>query len=180
MPLPALSDDNTRRIKLTYQGNSGEHTLQLRPAPSLTVGGCLALAQDVVAVLRTLQWSSASWSIVELAAAGSDVFDPIGVLNVTGAQGGEPQANQRAAFLTFGGRAPGGRRWSIKLFETYLTPPSNFRYEASENAGVDAVLTELQALAGAYTTIGGTTPLLYTYVNAAHHAYWQQEYRSGA
>lgn len=119
--------------------------------------------------------------------AGSDFSTPLGLTPGLAAFVGTSAvsfpANREAEEWTWQGRSPGtGRRVDFSLYGITTNPPANFRYPAGAGspAWVGATVTALNnsSALGRPTTIDGSFPIWYQYVNFNANSYWERRLRT--
>jgi hypothetical protein len=114
---------------------------------------------------------------VEWAASGSNVFNPV----VTGAEGhgygtGAGTVTEIPEYIDFVGRTPGGKRVRAAFFGLGISAV-DYRFQAGENADVDAAIAVLVGSSASLLGIDGLNPVWKSYANQGFNAYWQREVR---
>lgn len=162
----------TKRIRAHYTGPFGSHTMLFHATTGLSDADFLGDVQDVVELLANIQYDGTVWDTAESAAAGSALFFPLATWTpiTSGSAIGTTGHIGASTFIQFGGRTlTSGVRTKLYLFETYLPASDNMKYTPGENAGVDAVITELQSADSNLGAIDGDIVGWYSYANGGQN-----------
>lgn len=192
--MAALPENFTSRLFVDYvtgdQTTSQEHTFQIRGGGEGVTGDTLqdyaelfllgVGAQNLRAgwrVLRArLQQANTSFSVPLALTSGLDTF--VGTSN-----GNLVPADEAREWAWEGRSFTSGRKVSISLFGLTAATPNNFRLVAGGTAPawVQASINALNnpsVPANVGTTIDGTKPTWYGYVNVQYNSYWERRIRS--
>lgn len=172
-PLPA---SNTARFKVSYTNQLNQHAAVVRSTPvsPATFGTQFdALMTALVGIIPTTVID-----VVEFAASGSDIFNPV----VTGIEGNSygagPTSERFAAhFLSFIGRTSGGRRVRLFIFGIDALVANDYRYVSGEIPQVDAAIAVIAGATGSFLGIDGLIPSWKSYANTGVNTHWQKELR---
>ena len=169
-PLPV---NGTDRLKCTYSGPFGTHTMVFRAPDGETHAGLLADVQALVPFLAACQYDGTVWGTAEYSASGSDIFLPeVDWIAITSDSGVNPAGtNGPSAFLEFGGRSAGGRRVKFYLFETFFSPNDKMKIEQGQSTLVDDVVGQLNDDGSEICAIDGLVTTYYTYANVGQNDY---------
>lgn len=176
MPLTPLPQNNTKRYKATYTVNDHEHVFQMRAGSGSTDVGAVSAIEDLFAALDPIL-NELTFTKIEVAADGSDIFVPISVAIPATIYGSGTAAGLLVPqFLAFQGRSAGGRKVRLSVYG--VTPEENdYRFQAGDNADVDAAIDVLQASTNYFFSIDDIKPTWYNYANTGFNAYWQRNLR---
>lgn len=192
--MAALPDNFTSRLFVDYttgdQTTSQEHTFQIRGGGEGVTGDTLqdyaelfllgVGAQNLRVgwrVLRArLQQANTSFSVPLTLTTGLDAF--------VGTNAGALAAQDEAREWAWEGRSfTSGRKVSVSLYGLVASTPPNFRLVAggSSPAWVQASINALNnpsVPTNVGTTIDGTKPTWYGYINVQYNSYWERRIRS--
>lgn len=160
------------RVKLHYHTNSHNHVMLLHfvngITPSLAAGRCTALAN----ILKTYLTTLGGFDRVEMATAGSNVFNDIAFTPVAGTNTNAPEVNGRAQFLSFVGRTPQGKRVRLFFYTDLTIADASYRCTPAELSIVGSILTELRNNVNPIVAVDGGTPVWKDYANLGWSKYW--------
>lgn len=192
--MAALPENNTARIWFDYiTGNlatSQEHTLLIRGfGPEVTTGD----VQDYLFLFLSALGAAnlrQGWRVqgVRLSQAGTNFSIPVPLVpdlaSFVGTNTGSLAASEEAREWAWEGRSnTTGRRVSYSIFGIVGATPTNFRLVAG-GASPTWVAASIAALGNASvpstigTTIDGSKPVWYSYVNVNYNSYWERRIRS--
>lgn len=177
MALPKLPAFNTARLRCLYLGETGEHSVQFRVVDGLSTSIMLGLAATVVESFTALQFTTVRWGTVEFIARGTNISNPIGLLDLPGQVPGTPDPRLVSAFLCFGGRSADGRLGDWTIFEQNLLPNSRMRILQGVEPRIQVVCDALRSVAGRLVLIGGQPPVIRPYANMGYNAAVQRKQR---
>jgi len=172
--MAALPPESTARYRFTYTVTGFHHTGQIRSTMSpASFGVFLTLLVDT---LDPLMYASTIDS-VEWAASGSNIFNAV----ITGAEGhgygtGAGTPTEIPEYIDFLGRSTGGRRTRLTFFGIGVSA-GDYRFQAGENADVDAAIAVLVGTGGSLLCVDGLTPVWKSYANTGFNSYWQKVVR---
>lgn len=174
-PLP---ENNTPRLKVTYQNAIADHDVVFRMVANTDVDA-LEAAIDNLLDAAGPEMHFAEVTNVQFAADGSDLFFPRSSSPLLGKTFGSGAATveTNARFWQFGGRSTGGRRTKAYLYG-YKGLVSDWRLSSSEDTDVAAVVAILNADAAIFTAIDGLATTWYPYANINYSDHWVKETRA--
>jgi len=81
--------------------------------------------------------------------------------------------------LRFEGRSFDGRRVSWSIYAQNIGTPDTYRFNADDNANIDAAIAVLGAAAAvpSICSVSGETPIIYPYANVNFNSYWERQRR---
>jgi hypothetical protein len=134
----------------------------------------IVLWEAASGILRTTVIES-----VDFAASGSHVSTPVSMPDFVGQTYGSGTGDNigRTQYINAIGRSGGGRRVRVAFFGTNVNDET-FRFNAGENAQVDAIITALEGNSVDLVAIDGIEPIWKSYMNAGFNAHWQRAARS--
>lgn len=174
----------TARYRLRYTAAGKQHTMLFRGATKAVVDAA-PFVGNISAFLNALAPSLlGTWAVIgaDVAEQDSDIFLPASVLPViTASRSGTPgTAPQVPRFCSFVGKTALGHGARIYVFGVSLAPEgtesANYRFEAGENANLDAAILQLQS----WTALRGpdlAAVSWYSYANYGLNAYYQRKAR---
>jgi hypothetical protein len=172
-PLPPTT---TKRWFLDYSVGGVDHTLMMRSSANVTAAEAVTAISGFLAQLAPVLYeiTVTGFRVAEL---NSNVTNPVvWTGNATYGSGAAPE-NSIPNFISFIGRSAGGRRARVFVFGFKLNYPSNYRFEAGENADVDDARAQLDAYANRWLTIDTLDAVWNAYANTGVNAYWQRQIR---
>lgn len=175
-PLP---ENNTPRVKVTYQNAIAAHSVILRMVAESDLAALSAAFEDFVQAL-TASYHFSEVTGVSMAADGSDLFfDVVGspLIGVTWGSGAAI-VDTNAQFGNFVGRSSGGRRSKLYLFG-WKDVISGYRLTATEDTDIGTAVAVLNANDAIFTAIDGLATQWKTYVNIKTNDHWVHESRNG-
>lgn len=173
-PLPP---SNTPRYNVFYTVTGGEqHSMQFRAPAPVSPAALGIFVQGFFFNISTSLYQ-VTIDYVEWAPAGSDIFNVV----TTGAEGavygtGSQPAIARPLMVTFTGRSSGGRRGRVMVFG-WIPTDTTWRFNAGENAQVDAGVAALSGASGYPLAIDGTEIVWHSYANVKNHDHYVKEAR---
>lgn len=168
------------RLRVGYEGPFGTHTMVFHKKPAADSEAFLTEVIDVLELMAKLMFVGAKFLDAFYALAGSPIFNPIVFTPINSTGSVSPDLNSDpSAFLQFGGRGADGRRVKLYLFESGFQPRADMRYEAGENADIDAVLDALNSETSTIGTISGSAPIWKPYANFGSNDYLVHKARRG-
>lgn len=176
--MPVHNPNTTARYKWFYTVAGRQHTAQLRAATPFSPADMGEFLSDWYIALSPALHSGIV-NEVQLAVAGSDLFNPV----LTGAEGlafggaGAGTLESVPQYLDFVGRATDGVR--VRLAQFGLADNANdYRYTASDSGVIASATTLLNGLANAGLAVSGAKAIWKKYANTGYNAYWQRAVRS--
>jgi len=168
-PLP---ENNTPRLKLTYQNAVTAHDVIFRMVADTDVDELESTLSTLLPGLDSLL-HFAEITAVQFAADGSDFFFPRPTSLLLGATFGVDPAtlDTNARFLQFGGRSTGGRRTKAYFFG-YKGPISAYRVTSAESTAVADAVAAFNDNAILFTAIDGLQTTWYPYANTKENDHW--------
>jgi len=116
MPLTPLPADNTKRYKLLYTVGPNNHSMTSRCSNAQIDATAVSHFQAVAATLQSFVGSNVVFLGVEVAAQGSNVFNPVGGFTpVTGTAAAVSDVNYPRA-VCIAGRTSGGRKTKVFVY----------------------------------------------------------------
>lgn len=169
-PLPV---NGTDRLKVTYSGPFGTHTMMFRAPDGETHAGLVEDVQALVPLMAAAQYDGTIWGTAEYSVSGSDIFLPESDwVAVTSDSGINPSGiSAPSAFLEFGGRSAGGRRVKFYLFETFFAPSEDMKVDGGESVIVDTIIGQLNDDGSEICAIDGLVTTYYSYANLGQNDY---------
>jgi hypothetical protein len=174
--MAALPPSNTARYKWHYAFGGNNHVGIVRASGVHSPSGFGTWLDGLLTILDPI-WNTIGVSLVEFAANGSDIFNPV----TTGIEGNSYGSGSALGliwpqFLAFQGRTSGGHKCRMSIYG--ISPEENdYRFETGDNATVDAAVTYVQTTSPYAKGIDGVTPVWYSYANTGFNAYWQRKNR---
>lgn len=113
-----IVQNNTPRIKITYSYPGGTHDMLLRIAGVTSAGAAADEAEQFVNNIAPLYYEQTSFSSVQFALEGSNIFNPVPWTPIQGAQAGGPYNSgyDYTQSLQIIGRSPEGSRGTIYFY----------------------------------------------------------------
>jgi hypothetical protein len=146
--------DNTARLKVSYQGPRGQHTILFRS--NNIDDAFITEAHTLIQAIANqgLFWDQTSFTGAQAAAQGSNVFIPVAWTAITipaDAPGaGNPTENDAYGMgLSINGRTLGGHRVRYFLFNVHVLQDRDSRITNAESAQVTAIVQAFTNFAGA-------------------------------
>lgn len=180
-PLPVNA---TGRLWVDYSANGRDHSTLFRfAAPGVDGFPTEEFLDGVEAVMNAMAAFMPTNYVVtgtRVSAPGSTISLPGPDLIVSPGVGG-PNASELPAFMSFGGRSPGGRRCRVSFLGVAASPVqeagawADYRVNASENETVSSIVTLLNG--SPIVALDNLEPTWYSFANAGYNAYWQRKAR---
>jgi len=173
-PLPA---NNTDRFKLTYFDGYHNHSLVCRTADvgfgtvNTALDGFLTAIEGLLGLITIIG--------LELAEAGSDVFNPSVWSGAATYGAGTLSAINRPFSLSFTGRASSGRKARVFIFGVDSPTDDTWRFTTSESGFVNDAVAALTAVGGTFLAIDALTPTWHPYANFGANDHWVKVIRGG-
>lgn len=174
-PLPP---DSTARLKVHYAVCGYRHTHQVRFKSPNTVDDAISAFNGLIAIIGGSFFSSEIVKL-EVAADGSNIFNPVADEALAGWGSGSGTPKDTANMLNFIGRSLDGRKARADLFGCTITSAGgDYRDSGGESSSVNDAVAYLNGQEGCYITINGFQPIWYDYVNLGPNAYWRNKIRA--
>lgn len=169
-----VSPTTTNRLRLTYTGPFGTHTMVFHGRVGSTQSGLRAAVVAVVAAMTGFQWNTTVWDKAEYAPAGSNIFNiDTAWSTIVATNGNNPTAaSAPSGFAQFGGRGNGdGVRAKWYLFEDVADSNATMRIQAGDNATIAGVISALEDNSAVIGNIAGSLLSIYQYANLGQNDY---------
>jgi hypothetical protein len=174
LPLPAT---NTPRYKLLYSSLVGNHAIVVHQDPATTQSQAITNATALANALKPLLQSPNKFTGIQWAIQGSDVFNDVATLNITGTGAAGENQLDRPFCVTLTARAPTGRKTRVTLFGSARRSDANWRVTTTESTTVATLISAMNAGAGDVRTIDGQIPIWHSYVNVTAHKHYVRRVR---
>jgi len=163
----------TSRCRVHYSGPFGNHTMLFHGRTGVGEAALVSSVRNVIDLFAPLMFDGASFGSAEFAAAGSNLFFATTWASIDSTGPENPVINNAPSlFIEFGARGDSdGVRAKLYLFESGFLPRADMRYQAGENADLDAAIAELQSQDSVIGNIAGTHVIWYSYVNVGENDY---------
>lgn len=170
MPLPPLPAHLTPRYRLNYSANNVLHSINVHLATPTSSSAALTAATALANLLKILCYASTSFTSVDYAEAGSDVFNQIGTLAIVGTLAGTTAAADNPRQGSFAGRSTSGRKTRLFIYGIAGGVDASYRFTRAEWPAVGTVVDGLNAGTGAIAAIDGSTTLAWkNYMNVGYN-----------
>jgi len=174
MEVPTMAEtpiDTTNRLKVFYSGPYGNHSLLFHGRTGTSESALVSSVRNVIDLFAVLMYDTVVFDSAQYAAAGSTLFFPTAWASIDSTGTTVPDINRSPGlFIQFGARGnPDGIRTKLYLFESGFLPRADMRYEAGENADLDAAIAELQSQDDVIGNIAGGGVIWYNYTNVGEN-----------
>lgn len=125
MPLTPLPANNTKRYKMLYVVGGVNHSLTARCSSSQSDGTAVGYFNAAFAVLAAFLGSNVTWTELDVALQGSDIFNATGGWSPLTGTGISCSGINGPRAICFPGRTSGGRKTKAFLYgadNNYATP----------------------------------------------------------
>jgi len=167
-----LADNNTGRIKVTYQNAIAEHTFLVRPRVGQSIPDVLEYVDNLLTALTPVI-SEITITAVDFSAVSTDIFLPVAgaslVDNVYGSSAATLDNNP--VKVNFVGRSGGGRRVTFGVFG-YKSTTSAYRVTTGEDTDIAATVELLNDVDAPVGAIDGLKPVWKAYADIKANDYW--------
>lgn len=177
MTLPPLPPTTTSRYRLNYTANGLAHSIVVHNPTGTSQATALSNATALANLLKPLVFTDTVFQSVDWADLGSDVFNPLGTLNIAGTFTGNGQPVGRPWYYGFVGRSPSGRKTRFFLFGVPIPNDANFRITTSELASIATAVTALNSGTGGIMCIDASQPVWKPYINVGTHDHYVKRIR---
>lgn len=177
MPLTPLPEDTTKRYWVIYTYGPYTHKFQIRASNTLSDSTALSDLQFDFNILKTSMAGNVDFIALEVAAAGSNVRNPVpGWSTITGTTAADTDPQHYVRSFSIRGRSTTGRKTKNLLFGVQLVEQADF--EASPPVGgLSTFITQMQARTTLFLAIDGSKPSYRTNVLEDYNDHWQKEAR---
>lgn len=177
MPITPLPPSNTKRFWVVYTYGPHLHKMQVRTTNDFPDASALANLQfdlNLIASEMRNEWAAVG---LEVAAAGSDVRNPVaGWTTISGTGGITTQAQHFIRTVSIRGRSASGRKVKYLLFGSTLGETDDFEITPGVG-GFSTLIASMESRASMYLAIDGSKPVLRSNLLEDYNDHWEKVVR---